>query len=529
MTHQVYSSEDYKLVRVTPADQYQLLKKTVTLDKGLLKPRYTLIMDTTFPQCEGLGRKYAMRFPKIQEIYSLLRNTESNPNVSRQVWIQNTAELIDDTVHYFINNRSLSEAINLKSCNFVRFDGTKIKLTKTLQGINSEVEYFNSKHNEYYRKYYIKLWVSIDQDYKCTLYRPIAGYRIQPSEYRHVCLLIDYKEKDRDLDIFQPDKPIQKRAILGAVALAGRYLGPIALNLLKKLTANNLANFIDTTMQSLEINKNLELEAVTDNQLQLQLRRNLTSKVKAYLVNKISGNTKAYLAKLARSMFLEKTKNQEKMAIVEDLTQLNSGIISYSYAKKIEQNPDKLFSLPITKINGLWASINTKKDQCRYNILAIGSTENCEFELNNKPNFNILWQNQHEVLALIIKSQVIYQTKCKGTNTVIPLRQQFNLITLDKKCETFAFLKFLNNLQKIIPSSNKDLSFEHKKMNSTAYTILLSYSIQQGHSILEIIAYSLLAIVTLSILAIGIIRLYNKKFHSGIWVNQSTGVTASTL
>ena len=281
-------------------------------------------------------------------------------------------------------------------------------------------------------------------------------------------------------------------------------------------------------MQSLDINKNLELEAVTDNQLQLQLRRNLTSKVRAYLVNKISGNTKAYLAKLARSMFLEKTKHQQKIAIVEDLTQLNSGIISYSYAKKIEPNPDKLFSLPITKVNGLWASINTKMDQCRYNILAIGSTDNCDLELDNKPNFNILWQNQHEVLAMIIKSQVIYQIKCKGTNTVIPLRHHFNLMTLDKRCDTFVFLKFLNNLQKIIPSTNKDVSMEHKKLNSTAYTILLSYSIPQGHSYLEIIAYSLLTIVILSIFVICMIRLYN-RFHSGIWVNQSNGVTASTL
>ena len=157
MTHQVYSSEDYKLVRVTPADQYQLLKKTVILDKGLLTPRYTLIMDTTFPQCEGLGRKYAMRFPKIQEIYSLLRNTESNLNVSRQVWIQNTAELIDNTVQYFINKRSLNDAISLKSYNFVRFDGTQTRQTHTLQGINSEIEYYDGKNAEYYRKYYIKI------------------------------------------------------------------------------------------------------------------------------------------------------------------------------------------------------------------------------------------------------------------------------------------------------------------------------------------------------------------------------------
>ena len=116
--------------------------------------------------------------------------------------------------------------------------------------------------------------------------------------------------------------------------MAGRYLGPIALSLLEKLTANTLTTFIDTTMQSYDINKNLELQTVTDNQLQLQLRRNLTSKVRAYLVNKISGNTKAYLAKLARSMFLEKTRHQEKIAIVEDLTQLNLGKITYSYAKK---------------------------------------------------------------------------------------------------------------------------------------------------------------------------------------------------
>ena len=485
-------------------------------------------MDRTFPQCEDLSRKFAMRFPKIQEIYSLLRNTESNINVSKQVWIQNTAELIDNTVQYFIHNRSMSEAINLKSCNFVRFDGTQIKQTNTLQGINSEIEYYDGKNDEYYKKYFIKLWVSIDQDYKCTLYRPIEGHRIQPSKYKHVCLLIDYQEKDRNLDIFQPEKPVQKRAILGAVALAGRYLGPIALNLLKKLTTNTLANFIDTTMQNLDINKNLELEKVTDNQLQLQLRRNLTSKVKAYLVNKISGNTKAYLAKLARSMFLEKTKHQDKIAIVEDLTQLNSGTISYSYAKKIEPNPDKLFSLPVKKVNGLWASINTKKDQCRYNILAIGSTDDCEFELDNKPNFSILWQNQHEVLAMIIKSQVIYQIKCEGTNTIIPLRHNFNLITVDKRCETFAFLKFLNNLQKIIPSTKRDLSIEHKKLNSTAYTILLSYSIKQGHSYLEIIAYSILTIVILSILVICMIRLYN-RFTSGVWINQSNGVTASTL
>ena len=265
-------------------------------------------MDKTFPQCEDLSKKYAMRFPKIQEIYSLLRNTESNINVSNQVWIQNSAELIDDTVQYFINNRSLSDAINLKSCIFVRFDGTKIRQTHTIQGINSEIEYYDKKNHEYYRKYFIKLWVSIDQDYKCTLYRPIERHRIQPPEYRHVCLLIDYQEKDRNLNTFQPEKSVQKRAILGAVAMAGRYLGPIALSLLKKLTANTLTTFIDTTMQSYDINKNLELQTVTDNQLQLQLRRNLTSKVRAYLVNKISGNTKAYLAKLARSMFLEKNK-----------------------------------------------------------------------------------------------------------------------------------------------------------------------------------------------------------------------------
>ena len=148
--------------------------------------------------------------------------------------------------------------------------------------------------------------------------------------------------------------------------------------------------------------------------------------------------------------------------------------------------------------------------------------------MDNKPNFSILWQNQHEVLVMIIKSQVIYQIKCKGTNTVIQLRHNFNLITLDKRCDTFVFLKFLNNLQKIIPSTNRDLSIEHEKVNTTAYKILLSYTINQGHSYLEIIAYSLLTIVTLSIFVICMIRLYN-RFYSGIWINQSNGVTASTL
>ena len=129
---------------------------------------------------------------------------------------------------------------------------------------------------------------------------------------------------------------------------------------------------------------------------------------------------------------------------------------------------------------------------------------------------------------MIIKSQVIYQIRCKGIKTVIPLRHNFNLITLDKRCDTYVFLKFLNNLQKIIPSTNRDLSIEHEKVNTTAYKILLSYTINQGHSYLEIIAYSILTIVILSILVIIMIRLYN-RFTSGVWITQADGVTASTL
>ena len=388
--------------------------------------------------------------------------------------------------------------------------------------------YFDKKNDEYYKKHFIKLWVSIDQDYRCTVYKPIERHGIQPPGYRHLCLLIDYQEEGRDLNTFQPERSVQRRAILGAVAMAGRYLAPIAINFLEKLTANTLSKFIDTTMQTLDINKNLELQTITDNQLQLKLRRNLTSKVRAYLVNKISGNTKAYLAKLARSMFLEKTKNQVKMAIVEDLTQLSLGKIIYSYAAKIEPNHEHLISLPTTKINGLWASIDTKNDQCRYNILAFGSTENCDFELEDKPLFSKLWENQHEVLVLIIKSRVIYQLKCTGIKTVLPLRHDFNLIAIDKRCDTYVFLKFLNNLQKIISSTNRDLSMEHQRINTTVYKILLSYTINQGHSYTLIIGYTIMTIVILIIIIILIIRLYNTS-RSGRWMTQTGGETTTSL
>ena len=179
-------------------------------------------------------------------------------------------------------------------------------------------------------------------------------------------------------------------------------------------------------------------------------------------------------------------------------------------------------------INGLWTSIDTKNDQCRYNILAIGSTENCDFELENKPNFSIIWENQHEVLVLIIKSQVIYQLKCKGIKTVIPLRHNFNLIAIDKRCDTYVFLKFLNNLQKIISSTNRDLSIEHQKINTTAYKILLSYTINQGHSYIEITGYTIMTIVILSIIIILIIRLYNKSL-SGSWLTQTDGEATTSL